>query len=385
MDELRLTADEIIALFAPAFRLPLDDSSTPDRIMEILADNANPSQRDRNMLAEVAAHNPYRGSNPDVMLSLYDVLGDSPEALIYGIRGFEILARDPKKLIRLQNPTRLVGYAIESAEDVYELNALQDALLDEGRFYPSSYGQLSAKKHLAQSIILVASEIADRLRDFSFENATEDKRTLIDYYGIRRDAYRAMVMAWQGYEGVGKETLEALAAYESLTKTYQARGFTIELMQEYFNHKYSASAPSTGEIPEDLKAEQEGGWYNPFSGIDWDQHFREERFGVKESNRERQERLRGEAEREEQKRIGDLESLLRDPWSFYSKELELIGVRKGVTYQEAKTAFRRGIRKHRSAFTRMDVGTSEYDADMAGARNYLSAWERIEPLFRSAS
>ena len=138
---------ELIELTAISMGLPPDDPSTSDRIIELLAVSAIQSggafgSGDTDLLQKITSARQYKGGNPHVMLSLYDILGgESDESLQYGIQGFEAFGRDPERIAAREKPYRLAEYAVATAEatadGLEELVKLKDALLHKGGFYRS--------------------------------------------------------------------------------------------------------------------------------------------------------------------------------------------------------------------------------------------------------
>ena len=409
------SVDDIVESYASSLELPPEDPNTIDRIIGVLATGASWDNEQKELLRQVAAKKSYRGNNPHLMLLLYDALGGkSKKALAYGIQAFEIFEREPKKLAGLENPDRLVEYVIDTAENLEELVKLKDTLLREGYFYSKDTPKVYTfgvephypKGHLVPSVLLVANEIAFRLKDINprdennidnYKSQGGDELEYFKLWGTRLQAHEAIVIAYQVMASQSKskkaknaataQALEALAAYESLAGTYQADGFAIDLMEAYARTKYDTSKPSTGEVPEDLKADTEAMGRARFWGrVDWDQYFRERWFGTKEPEWKKRERQRAQ-QQEEYARSGRAQveelvaRLFRDPWDVYAKELGLLDLTKDMSYQEARAAFRKGIIARRLTFIRKDVGTPEYKAAMNETGTFLDAWNKVEPLY----
>ena len=241
------------------------------------------------------------------------------------------------------------------------------------------------------SVVLVAVEIASRLNDVDLRNSPADIKweelmEMAKQWKTRLEAHAAIVLACQakGTNPANPEALEALKAYESLSGKYEAPGFSNTLMREYFNTKYGAKTPSTGEVPEELKADPEWKgrmWVGQFS---LDQFLRATTFGTREPEWKKAQRARaraeaeGEAEGEAERMI---KALFDDPWGYYSKELELLGLKRQMTYREAQSVFRAGVMARKGTFIRMDTGTPEYAAAMKDTAAFLGAWGRVKPLY----
>lgn len=327
--------------------------------------------------------------------------GSQVGLLAYGIEGLEALGRDPKQIINLENPGQLTEYLVSTAESLEELVTIKDTFLGEGQFRPKRpYGkdEVNAKKTLAQPLLIVANELADRLKDVDprkVDTHVSDKefRDVYTKWMMRLDAHAAVVIAFQakGKYPVNKAALEALAKYEALAGTYQADWFAIDLMREYFNIKYSAGKLSTGEVPENLKADPDKVGFDSFRReTNWDQEFRRINFGVKEPELRRYERQRvGQDEKERQKRerqrIEDfVNGLFKDPWEANAKYLKILGLDKEMTYDAARAAFRKTITQYRVAFSMAakEKGTPAYENAMKAAGEVLEAWRAVEPLYK---
>ena len=405
------SVDDIVESYAASLEFPPEDPNTIDRIIEIIAAGVSWDNGQRELLRQVANGKDYNGNNTSLMLLLFDVLGGkSKKALAYGIRAFEAFGREPKKLIGLENPDGLVEYVIDTAENLEEIVKLKDTLLREGHFYStdmqwthiSGREPLYPKGHLVPSVLLAANEIAFRLKDIdardeqnveNYEKQGVDVLEHLKLWKTRLEAHEAIVIAYQvmASQAEGKkkknaataQALEALAAYESLAGTYQAHGFSTDLMEAYARIKYRTDILSTGEAPDELKADY--GWRRKTSftrETDWDQYFREQLFGTKEPEWKKRERQRaqqrtqpGESQPEQPYRV------IRDPWSGYSEELQLLGLTKDSSYEEARKFFRDGLKKRRLTFTRMDVGTPEYQLAMKETAAFIDAWKKVELLY----
>ena len=403
---MRKSIDEIIESCARSLDLPIDDVKTIDKIIEHLVAGIKLFPEQKDDLRRIVSEKSYTANNPHVMLILFDVLGGkSKKALAYGIQGFEALGRKPEKLVELQNPDGLIEYVIATAETLEELVNLKDALLHEGHFYSLAFrdtyggygGEFSPpKKHLANSMLLVANEIAYRLRDVDIRDEVvsslgkDEFAELSRKWRTRLEAHEAIVMAHQvkGKKVVNKGALEALAAYEALAGTYQARGFTVDLMEEYARIKYGVYKPSTGKAPEELKAEH--GWVHMWGhgGPNWDQFFRAGWFGTKEPEWKKRKRQRaqqapyGDSRQSQTYELTDRLSS-RDPWELIRDELAILGVNRKMTYLEARSRFWDGIKQRRLTFIRMDIGTPEYQNAMRETAAFIEAWHRVEPLYKS--
>lgn len=354
-------------------------------------DFARPKYKEQ--LRKVVSAEGYKGKNPNIMLSLYDII-EMPKGLEYGIRGFETLKRDPKIITQLQNPDGLVGYVIATSDSLDELVKLQETIIQEGRFYPNHYAVgdnlADTKKHLASSLLKVACEIAERQRNVRNDKASvaefENVNKWVEEWNIRLDAHIAIVLAYQATKGVSEETLEALAVYESLAGTYQPWGrniFLVGLMEAYFKRKHSVGTLSKGEIPEELKAEHnwQGTW---MFGIDYDQWFRARTFGEKKPPWEKEHKQREEARNKQKERLEQMiDGLFKDPWEYYKPELELLGLSNSMSYQEARSIYRKGAMQRRTTFIRMDTETQDYKKAMEETAIFLDAWEKVGMLYQS--
>lgn len=403
------TADEVIERYASRWELPLGEQSTIDRIIELLAPMVHLwseddwSREKREDLLKIVNERRYNGTDLDKMLLLYDALiNDSQNVLQYGIQAFEASGRNPKKLTGLENPDRLVEYAVDTAESLEELVQLKNGIIKDGHFtYFGSFGNQidSAAKQLANSLLTVANEIAYRLKDVDIGNLTEEESKAMELeelgekwlkpWKIRMEAHGAIVMAYQakGEKIVNEEALEALAAYEALTGKYQPvspyTDFTMDLMEAYARIKYVADKLSTGEVPEELKADPDKFRASMSFGMpDWDQWFRHQFFGSKEPEWKKWERQRaqqrtqsGRFQAEQPYRV------IKDPWLDYSEELQLLGLTKNMPYEEARRIFRQGLFERRSTFIRRDIGTPGYGAAMKETAAFIEAWKKVDPLY----
>ncbi|MDD5415957.1 MAG: hypothetical protein PHE48_03070 [Candidatus Daviesbacteria bacterium] len=377
--------ENIIEGFVQFFDGSLDDPKAVNRAIGIAVDQPT----EWGGLREAIGRHPYTGDNPEIMLKLYDALEGSEDGLMYGIQGLEILQRETSRIAKLRNPEGLVQYVIDTSEGFPELNSLQDALLVEGSFYtirsilynprPNSR---QPDKHLINSVLLVANEIDDRLKDVNakeqeFEGKSfEEAKEVMGRFNMRIKARQAIVLA---YQANGKkpeeniEALQALATYEFLSGQYQANGFDFDLMKAYAQIKYGTNKPSAGEVPDDFKIDPAKLSQMRFSrGYDFDAHFRYHNFGVKQEERERK--------AEEAKRGSDesrIEDLFENASKNYAEALELIGVEEDMSYEEARSIYRNGLKKRQTTFIRQDKDTPEYDAAMDEMKRFLVAWERI--------
>lgn len=394
------SVDELIESYAISLELPPGDQRTIDRIIELVVTGLSWDKEAKVTLSKIVSEKQYNGNDRSIMLLLYDVLGGkSKNALFYGIRAFEGFGRDPKKLVELENPDGLVKYAIDTADGIDELVEFKNTIISNGHFglldnYKWKRVDLSPTKRLANSLLLVANEIAYRLKDLDPRKLTEDESKALGWeeflekwqkpWNIRLQAHGAIVTAYQakGKNVVNKESLEALAAYESLTGKYQPVTtfaiFSPELMEAYARIKYGVDKPAIGETPEELKADMDKLKSSMFWGIfDFDQYFRRDWFGAKEPEWKKQEREKDIPLEE------FVERLVKDPWGFYAKQLKIVGIAKEMSYEEARSIFRKGVKERRSVFTRKREETAEYQSAMRETAAFVEAWSTVEPLYRT--
>lgn len=384
----------IIESFANFYELPPDDQKTINNAIEMSLTNSAVSSEWREGLIEALGKHRYTGENPKVALKLYDILGGkSKKALSYGISGFETLEREPITICTLENPDNLVKYTIDTSESLEELVGLKDSLLSEGNFfhYDSRWSDSyrKPKQNLINSLLMVSFEIADKLKDIDIRNRSveyetyEELREYNDKWRKRVDAYAAIVLCYQakGKKPDNKDALNALRAYEELTGTYDGPRFHDDLMKTYAKIKYGADKPVYGEISEDLKADPDS--YVPFLKFPgFDYFFRAEYFGTKKSYWEKVKEGKGKEEKEKfEEYIDDLLGL-GNHWERHAVELNLLGVNKEMSFEEARSIYRRIMKQQSVTFSRQDIGTSEYRSAMEKAAQYTVAWSKIEPLFK---
>lgn len=130
---------------------------------------------------------------------------------IMALKGFELLKRDPKVITELQNPDKLVDYVVATADSLDELVKLQEAIIQEGKFDSRSHGPdefANTKKYLAQSLLKVAFEIAERQKNVGRDRDSAAKFTKpfehLEQWKIRLDAHIAIVMAYQATKGISR-------------------------------------------------------------------------------------------------------------------------------------------------------------------------------------
>ena len=355
-----------------------------DRWVELLV-----SINNRKTLRKVVSEEEYNGSVPKAMLYVYDVIHDLPKGLHYGIKGFELLKRDPKVITELQNPDKLVDYVVATADSLDELVKLQETIIQEGKFNSRSYGSdefANTKKYLAQSLLKVAFEIAEHQKNVGKDRDSVAKFTKplehLEQWKIRLDAHIAIVMAYQATKGISDETLDAIAAYESLADTYEpysGNWFSYKAMEAYFKRKNAVGTLNKGELPEELKAEPM--FRQPFYGPGPDQYFRMKYFGEKEPEWRKEGNEKAKSKQKDG--IGELLGIMKDPWEYYKKELEFLGLNKDMTYDEAKITFRRGVLAQRATFIRMDTETLEYKDAMRKTQDFLEAWKKVGMLYQN--
>lgn len=358
-----------------------------DGWVEILA-----SINNRKTLRKVVSKEDYNGNIPKAMLYVYDVAYDLPKGLHYGIKGFELLKRDPKVITELQNPDKLVDYVVATADSLDELVKLQETVIEEGKFNSRSPSYLGAdefvntKKYLAQSLLKVAFEIAERQKHInqSQESRAQFSKPLehSEQWKIRLDAHIAIVMAYQATKGISDETLDAIAAYESLAGTYEpysGNWFSFRVLDAYFKRKHAVGTLKTGEIPEELKAEPM--FRQPHYGPGPDQYFRMKYFGEKEPEW----RKKGDEKAESRQKDGidGLLGIMKDHWTYYKNEIELLGLNKSMSYDEAKKIFRRSVFEQRAIFIRMDTETQEYKEATKKTQDFLEAWRKVGVLYQN--
>ena len=280
----------------------------------------------------------------------------------------------------------MIATVDEADEGLKELILLKDTLLHEGHFYLSRwdrqrYSNINTQA-LIPSVVLVALEIANRLKDFDMRNAPDmELEELIKYvqkWNWRLEAHAEIVLAYQakGDKADNPEAMEALAVYESLAGKYEAPGFETGLMEARFMEKYGANKPSAGKVPEELKANANLMGRLPFN-FSHDQLLRAIHFGMKEPEWQKHARKQAteEARAEAERLIG---AMFEDPWSLYEAELRLLGVSKDDSYGDAYRAFRKGVLERRVVFNSVGEGFNEATKEVAA---FIIAWKKLGPLY----
>ncbi|HLD18549.1 MAG TPA: hypothetical protein VJB90_00900 [Candidatus Nanoarchaeia archaeon] len=354
------------------------------------------NNRYREELAEFAEQYEYTGSNPTIMFALYDSMPqDSGQGFLYGIRAWERSTKAPELLMQLQNPDRLVAYIINNIDDIDELLKIQETIAFEGRFYSrvtGLFGDRADNKNFANSLLMVASEIAMRIGEVTLDDdlvnkPREEVDDIVRKLNIRDNALAHRVLAYQVASGISEETFGAIGVYEKATGIYEAPGFDIGVMEAYFKAKHGFDKPRTDqEIPEELKADENWNAGAMMGArFSYDQYFRERYFGTKEPEWRRSQRQRQESRRTADGLVDDLMKMIEDPWGYFAPELEVLGVNKEMNYEEARAAYRRVMKDNRAVFGIREQfpGTdSQWEAAMELVKRANIAWEKVGFLYR---
>ena len=81
-----------------------------------------PQSPKEHLVAYIKLKGYYNGDKPDIMLAIFDALHDQEEGLVHGLKGLEKLNRDPKALLGLKHPNKLIEYMLFTSEDISELS-----------------------------------------------------------------------------------------------------------------------------------------------------------------------------------------------------------------------------------------------------------------------
>ena len=351
----------------------------------------------RNLLSEYG----YTGNSPVILFGIYDFLApDTEEALLHGIRAYELSDHDIEQVAKLKNPGRLVSYIIDVTDEIETLATLHETMFyaSEVRSQTSGFSSIGArgrsaeKTNAAPSIVELGLEISERLAHIGSFNSEQEEslgfEKWSELYMLRRDALERAVLAQQHLTGASKETLGILTIYNSLTGTADISNLDYDVLDAFMRIKLELDKPSQdGEVPESLKADAYYEDRLAFGGFSREQAWRMRHFGRQKKDWERIKEYREKSEEQrEQDRAeleDDLRRLIEDPWEFYSEQLTLLGLTKEMSLAEAKRVFRRKIKQYSSVFTTPFGTGPEYEASQESAKAILSSWEAVSGLYRA--
>ncbi|TAL51612.1 MAG: hypothetical protein EPN86_06365 [Nanoarchaeota archaeon] len=350
----------------------------------------------RQDLAQYAEKYDYTGSNPSIVLALYDVMPqDSGQGFLYGIMAWGRSDKDFKLLMHLKNPDRLVSYVINTIDDIMELRKLQETIAFDGGFFRPVTGLFRRdppKKYLANSLLMVANEISMRVGEINLGAELEGKKgeeaqEVARRWDLKVDALRHRVLAYQAMSGASEETFAAIREYERVTGTYESHGFDMGVLEEYFKKKYSVDKPAAGKaIPEELKADDNwnAGMMMGF-GLNHDQFFRHIYFGDKEPAWKKSQREREGKRQTDEDFINELKRMMEDPWGYHAAELEVLGVNKDMTYPDARKQYRNIMKENEAVINgvkeRFPGTDSQWEAACKLVVDANVAWHKVGPLY----
>lgn len=352
-------------------------------------------------LQELLSEHGYTGNSPKILFGIYDFLApESDEALVHGIRAYELSDHDLEQVAKLKNPGRIVSYIIDVTDDIEPLTALLQKMFynSEIRSQLSGLGSLRAqyrsseKSNAAPSIVGLGIEISERLAHISL-NGDEVRESLgfknwNELYSQRMQALEFAVLAQQQLTGDSQETIDILTMYDSLTGTADIRGLDHDVLDVFMRIKLELDKPSQGgKTPEHLKADAYYEDRRAFGGFSQEQEWRMRHFGRQkkdwELNQEYRDQSQEQRDQDQEKLKGDYRKMIEDPWAFYSEQLTLLGLAKEMSLSEAKSAFRRKIREYSSAFNSPFNTSHEYAESQDAAKAILAAWEAVSQLYKA--
>ncbi|MBI2101781.1 hypothetical protein HYT53_04170 [Candidatus Woesearchaeota archaeon] len=222
------------------------------------------------LIAYMKQEGPYDGDNPKIMLAIFDALHEKEEGLIYGLKGFEKLSRDPKALLELKHPDRLIDYVMIISNDVPELSKL----LGEFRgamnylgykshnfsYYDKKYSKLQLSlEELAKQVIVIGTGVANHIGHMTFKNyinsleeGEKAKDEAFNKLLLLRDVYVDMALAAQ-ILGSKQMVLDYMGLHDETGGGYEIKGIPHEILDEYASHKCGMDTASTGEVPRSMK------------------------------------------------------------------------------------------------------------------------------------
>ncbi len=352
-------------------------------------------------LRDLLSEHGYTGNSPEILFGIYDFLApESDEALVHGIRAYELSSHDIEQVAKLKNPSRLVSYIIDVTEEIETLGILQQKLFSASEIRSRLPGlgsmgsryRSSEKNNAAPSIVELGLEISERLGHINLSD-NETRETLgfqkwSELYSQRRDALEIAVLAQQHLTEGSKETLSILAMYDKLTGTADVRGLYHDVLDAFMRIKLELDKPSDGgEIPDALKADAYYEDRRAFGSYNREQEWKMRHFGRQkkdwEQNQEYREQSQEQKDQDQAKLEGDYRRMIEDPWAFYSEQLTLLGLTKDMSFEDARSVFRRRIKEHSSAFNTVFNSSLEYAASQEAAKAILSAWEAVSILYRA--
>ena len=354
-------------------------------------------------LRELLSEYGYTGNRPEILFGIYDFLAnESDEALVHGIRAYELSGHDIERVAKLINPDRLVAYIIDVTDETETLANLQEKLFyaSDIRSQFSGLGSMGSryrsrsaqKSNCANSIVELGLEINSRLAEIDPHNAevlkSYDFKEWSGLYNMRRQALQIAVLAQQHLTEASEETLRILSIYDSLTGTADIRGLDYDVLDAFMRKKLDLGKPSSdGKIHDAFKADAYYEDRRVFGGINREQEWRMRHFGRQRKDWELHQEYRDQSqerrEEDQAKLEDDYRRMIEDPWAYYSSQLELLGLTKEMTLAEAKRAFRREVHKYSSAFNTLFNTSPEYTASQEAAKAVLSAWESVSALYKA--
>ena len=130
----------------------------------------------RETLRGLLSEQGYTGNSPKILFGIYDFLApESDEALVHGIRAYELSEHDIEQVAKLKNPGRIVSYIIDVTDEIEPLTALQQKMFYNSEIRSqlsglSSMGpryRSSEKNNAAPSIVELGLEISERLEQIN--------------------------------------------------------------------------------------------------------------------------------------------------------------------------------------------------------------------------
>ena len=232
---------------------------------------ANPQTKE-DLVAYMKQKGPYEGDNPNIMLAIFDTLHDNEEVLSYGLKGFEKLNRDPKALLELKHPNRLIDYVMIISNDIPELSKLLGEFRDAMNYleykshnfsyYDKKYSKLQLSiEELAQQVIVIGTGVANHIGHMTFKSyiqsafEIEEEKTrqeALNKMSQLRDAYNSMALAAQ-ILGSKQLVLDYMGLHDETGGGYEIKGIPHEILDKYASHKCGMDTASTGKVPKRMK------------------------------------------------------------------------------------------------------------------------------------
>ncbi|MBI2557774.1 hypothetical protein HYW20_00480 [Candidatus Woesearchaeota archaeon] len=258
-----------------------------------------PQSPKEHLAAYIKLKGGYNGNNPDTMLAIFDALHDKEEGLSYGLKGVEKLNRNPKALLGLKHPGKLVEYMLITSEDISELSQLlgefqgaMNHLKNKSHnfsYYDKGYSKLRLSlEELAQQVIVIGTGVANHIGHITFksyinslgegEKAKKSNDEAFNRLCLLRDAYSNLALAAQ-ILGSKQLVLDYMRLHEETGGSYEIKGISYETLNEYAFHKHGMDTASTGNIPKSMKYDMFSSPLNRIIfGLSFDDFFRLEHF-----------------------------------------------------------------------------------------------------------